>query len=87
LAVGSNARTPGIRPAATASCAGGWSLTLVWPAHGILGSLSSMPSANLDLVHAEGGVVFHLNGGSVSRLVLYFHRDRALSDLGLVPEE
>ena len=35
----------------------------------------------------EGAVIFHLRGGRVSRLVLYFERERALVDLGLTAED
>jgi ketosteroid isomerase-like protein len=35
----------------------------------------------------EGAVIFHLRGGRVSRLVLYFERERALLDLGLTAED
>jgi hypothetical protein len=35
----------------------------------------------------EGAVIFHLCGGRVSRLVLYFERERALVDLGLTAED
>jgi hypothetical protein len=35
----------------------------------------------------EGAVIFHLRSGRVSRLVLYFERERALIDLALTPED
>jgi hypothetical protein len=35
----------------------------------------------------EGAVVFHLHGGRVSRLVLYFERERALADLSLAADD
>ena len=33
--------------------------------------------------HAEGAEVWHLRDGKVVRLVMYWHRDSALADLGL----
>ena len=35
---------------------------------------------------ARAAVLFHLHGGEVTRLVLYFDRERALAELGLGPE-
>jgi ketosteroid isomerase-like protein len=35
---------------------------------------------------AEGANLLHVRGGKVVRLALYFDRDRALADLGLMPE-
>jgi ketosteroid isomerase-like protein len=40
----------------------------------------------LGQVGAEGANLLHVRGGKVVRLALYFDRDRALADLGLIPE-
>lgn len=37
-------------------------------------------------VRSNGAQLFHVRGGKVTRLVLYWDRDRALADLGLAPE-
>ena len=34
-------------------------------------------------MRAKGAVLFHIRDGKVTRLVVYFDRDRALADLGL----
>jgi hypothetical protein len=37
----------------------------------------------VDQVSARGANLFHVRGGRVARLVLYWDRDRALAELGL----
>jgi ketosteroid isomerase-like protein len=37
-------------------------------------------------ISATTAVLFHFRGGKVTRLGLYWDRDRALADLGLAPE-
>jgi ketosteroid isomerase-like protein len=37
----------------------------------------------LGQMRSEGAILFHLRGGKVARLVIYFDRERALADLGL----
>jgi hypothetical protein len=45
-------------------------------------------TSGLDLaaMGARGAVLFRLSGEKVTRLALYWERDRALTDLGLTPE-
>jgi ketosteroid isomerase-like protein len=38
-------------------------------------------------VENKGASVFHLRDQLVTRIVQYYHRDRAFADLGLTPEE
>jgi ketosteroid isomerase-like protein len=35
------------------------------------------------LMRANGANLFHIRGGKITRLVIYFDRERALADLGL----
>jgi hypothetical protein len=42
---------------------------------------------DLGQMQAQGANPFRIQGGQVTRLVLYTDRDRALADLGLTPEE
>ena len=53
---------------------------LVLMQHGGYGRASGLGDQQL---RTEGANVFHIREGKVTRLVLYWHRDRALSDLGM----
>ena len=53
---------------------------LVLMQHGGYGRASGPGDQQL---RTEGANVFHIREGKVARLVLYWHRDRALADLGL----
>jgi ketosteroid isomerase-like protein len=37
-------------------------------------------------IQSEGANLFHLRNGRVTRLVVYWERERALADLGIAPE-
>jgi hypothetical protein len=39
-----------------------------------------------EALSAKGAILFHVREGAVTRLVIYADRERALADLGLVPE-
>jgi hypothetical protein len=41
---------------------------------------------DLGQIGSEGATLLHLGAGKVTRLVIYFHRERALADLGLPSE-
>jgi ketosteroid isomerase-like protein len=56
---------------------------LVLMQHGGYGRASGLGDQQLS---TEGANLFHIREGKVARLVLYWHRDCALSDLGLAPE-
>jgi ketosteroid isomerase-like protein len=47
------------------------------------GKTSGLETAQL---RTRGANLFHVRGGKVTRLVLYFDRERALAELGLAPE-
>jgi ketosteroid isomerase-like protein len=53
---------------------------LVLMQHGGYGRASGLGDQQL---RTEGANVFHIREGKVTRLVLYWHRDRAPSDLGM----
>jgi len=46
-----------------------------------------MSGLELGRLRTKGANVFHVRGGKVTRLVLYFDRDRALAELGLSEQD
>jgi ketosteroid isomerase-like protein len=47
------------------------------------GKASGLDAAQM---RSEGANLFHISGGRVTRLVVYFNRENALADLGLTPQ-
>ena len=45
-----------------------------------------MSGVDVGHIGTRGASVFHIRGGQVTRLVLYFDGERAVADLGLTPE-
>jgi len=40
----------------------------------------------MEQMRAKGALLFHVRDGKVTRLVLYFDRERTLADLGLTSD-
>jgi hypothetical protein len=52
-----------------------------------LSGRGKLSGVELDELGSMGASLFHLRGGRASRLITYWDRGRALTDLGLAPEE
>ena len=47
------------------------------------GGRGKQSGLEIDDMHAKGAVICHLHDGKVTRIVLYYDRARAFTDLGL----
>jgi hypothetical protein len=48
---------------------------------------STTSELELGQIRTNGARLFHIRDGNVTRLLVYFDRERALADLGLDPED